>query len=63
MHEKQIWKSAFCNSRSIQFLPRVVENHILNLDKYIYRAIYRALMNDISLLDSWTDLHGYNTWT
>ena len=40
-----------------------VEFQILNLNIYICRDIGRVLMNNISLLDSWTNLHGFNTWT
>ena len=56
MHEKQTWKFEFHNSRWIQLSSRAVENHILNLDRYICQT----LMNNTSSLNSWTDLHGLN---
>ena len=37
----------------------IFEFQILNFDRYIYRA----LMNNTSSLNFWTDLHGFNTWT
>ena len=61
MREKQIWKSKFRNSRQMQFMSRAIENYTLNLDKFIYRAICRVLMNITSSLVSWIDLHGFNT--
>ena len=61
MREKHIWKSEFYNSRQIWLLSRAVKNYILNLNRYICQANCQALMNNTSSLDSWTDLHDFNT--